>query len=186
MSLDPLASVADLEARLGRSLTGTDADRAAALLVDASATVRNRTGQTFVAETSTVRLRVRGTLLRLPQRPVTAVNTITAVDGDTVGFTWHAGDTLTLSAIPAVGWVDVNYAHGYDDVPDDIIGVVCNIAARAFGIPADEGGYQSETMGSYTYAVGAAAAAGAAGLLNDERAILDRYTRVGGFAWIAS
>jgi hypothetical protein len=186
MSLDPLATVADLEARLGRTLTGTDADRAMALLTDASATVRNRTGQTFVAETTTARLRVRGTLLRLPQRPVTAVNTITAAGGDTVGFTWHAGDTLTLAAVPAAGWVDVNYDHGYDDVPDDIVGVVCNIAGRAFGTPSDEGGYQSETIGTYSYAMGVAAAAGASGLLNDERAILDRYTRVGGYAWIAS
>jgi hypothetical protein len=186
MSLDPLATIADLEARLGRALTGTDADRAAALLVDASATVRNRTGQTFVAETTTARLRVRGTQLRLPQRPVTAVNTITNVDGDEVGFTWHGGDSLTLDSVPTVGWVDVDYDHGYEDVPDDIIGVVCNIAGRAFGTPADEGGYQSETIGTYSYTVGATAAAGAAGLLNDERAILDRYTRVGGYAWIAS
>jgi hypothetical protein len=186
MSLDPLATIADLEARLGRTLTDTDIDRAAALLIDASATVRNRTGQTFFAETTTARLRVRGTTLRLPQRPVTAVNTISSVDGDPVGFTWYAGDIITLDSIPAVGWVDVDYNHGYEDVPDDIVGVVCNIAGRAFGTPSDEGGYQSETIGTYSYAVGAAGAAGAAGLLNDERAILDRYARVGGSAWLAS
>src|SRR6185295_7220397 len=106
---------------------------------------------------------------RLPQRPVSAVNSITEPAGDTtVGFTWYAGDIVTLDSIPPAGWVDVNYDHGYDDAPDDIIGVVCNIAGRAFGTPADEGGYQSETIGTYSYAVGAAAAAGASGLLNDE------------------
>ena len=64
--------------------------------------------------------------------------------------------------------------------------VVCQIAARAFGRPADQTGVSSETIGQYSYQVGGAAAAGPVGMLADERAVLDRYRRVGGTAWVAS
>lgn len=186
MSLEPLATIDDLQTRLGRTLTGTDEDRAVALLLGASATVRSWTSQMFTAETTITRLRSRGVTVRLPQRPVTAINDVADTDGNSIGFTWYSGDTITLAATVSGGWVDIDYDHGYDEIPDDIITVVCQIAGRALGTPADEGGYSSETIGTYSYTVGVAAAAGSTGMLNDERAILDRYRRVGGVAWLAS
>jgi hypothetical protein len=184
MSLEPLATLADFEARLGRTLTSPDDERVEALLADTSAAVRASTGQIFTADTGVARLRPDGLRVRLPQRPVTAVNSVEDVDGNAIGFTWYSGDLLILAAAPTVAWVDVDYDHGYDEIPGDIVGVVCNVAARAFGTPADQGGYQSETIMSYSYAIGAAAAAGPAGMLTDERAILDRYRRVYGMARI--
>jgi hypothetical protein len=186
MSLDPLATVEDVEARLGRTLIGTEEDQMEALLADVSAAVRAYTGQEITAGTSSdIRLKVQGTTVRLPQRPVTAVDGVDSVTGDTLGFTWYAGDHLELDSVPTVGWVDVTYDHGYDDVPPDLIAVVCNIAMRAFGTPAEQTGLQSESIGTYSYTVGGAAAAGALGLLADEKKILDNYRRTIGSAWVA-
>lgn len=183
--MPPLASVADLEGRLGRTFDAGEAIRAGLLLDDASAVVRAYTGQQFNEATSTVRLKVRGGVVRLPQRPATAVTTVADVDGNTVGHTWYSGDAIHLTGgYPTGGWVDVTYDHGYASVPGDVVAVVCQIAGRAFGTTADNAGYQSESIGTYSYTVGVAAAAGATGLLNDERAVLDRYRRVGGMARI--
>lgn len=182
---EPLATVDDVAARLGRDLTAAEETRVETLVVDASAAVRSYTGQTFSAETTTDRLRVKAGTVRLPQRPVTDVTEVTDLDGNDLAFTWYHGDSITLAGVPANGWVDVTYEHGWEELPADIVAVVCQIVGRALGTPADQGGYQSETIGNYTYAIGAAAAAGATGMMNDERAALDRYRRIGGSAWMA-
>jgi hypothetical protein len=181
----PLASVADLEGRLGRTFTVEESARATLLLADASAAVRAYTGQQFTAATNqTVRLKSRAGTVRLPQRPITAVDTIENVDGDALEFTWDAGNTVSISGYPLNAWVDVTYDYGYAEIPADIVAVVCQMAGRAMGTPADEAGYASESIGTYSYSVGAAAAAGGVGMLADERAVLDRYRIVGGMARI--
>lgn len=57
--MEPLASVADLEARLGREFESTEINRALALLDDASALVRDVAGKTWVDPGT-------GTLLSVP------------------------------------------------------------------------------------------------------------------------
>lgn len=182
MALDPLATTDDLAGRLGRELTDAETDQAELLLADASASVRAYTGQQFTQLEVTSRIRVRGGVVRLPQRPVAAVASVADPDGNDLEFTWYAGDRITLSSPWAATWVDVTYTPGYEEIPADIVAVVCQIAGRAFGRPADQTGLASETIGQYSYQVGGAAAAGAVGMLADERAVLDRYRRVGGTA----
>lgn len=188
-----LATVADLEARLARSLTAEETTRADALLDGASARVRSYTGQTFTQATTTDRLRVRSGAVRLPQRPVTDVTAVADMNTNDVTHTWHNGDVVYVTAdVPdswaweprrnGLSWVDVTYEHGYAAVPDDVIEVVCQMVLRAFGQPADGAGFTSESVGTYSYSVGAAAAAGAVGMLADERAALDVYRRVGSTA----
>jgi hypothetical protein len=180
--MPPLATVTDLEGRLGRVLSEDETDRAELLLEDASAAVRSYTGQQFTATANAVvRLRARAGTIRLPQRPITAVDAVENMDGDAVEFTWYAGDKIVLTGYPQDGWFDVTYDYG-GEIPDDIVAVVCQMTARAFGTTPDATGYQSESIGTYSYTVGPAAAAGAVGLLNDERAVLDRYRRIGGMA----
>lgn len=60
-------------------------------------------------------------------------------------------------------------------VPAEVVAVVCQMAARVYGSPADQSGVQQESLGGYSYTVGSAAASGAAGLLAAEKAVLDRY-----------
>lgn len=182
MALDPLATADDLAGRLGRTLTDTETDQAELLLADASAAVRAYCGQQFGQSDQTSRLRVRGGVIFLPQRPVTSVTTVADPDGNDIDFTWYAGDRIALSSPSAAQWADVTYTAGYEEIPADIVAVVCQIAGRALGRPADETGLASETIGQYSYSVGGAAAAGSVGMLADERAVLDRYRRVGGTA----
>lgn len=187
-----LASIADVEYRLGRNLTDTELLRIDALLRDASASIRSYTRQTISQVVGdTVRLPVRAGRVRLPQRPVTAVTTVTNLWGDPVLFYWGGGDTITTGANTpdAFAWVpwlngtpsvDVVYTHGDNPVGDDVIGVCCQIVIRALGRDPTDAGMQSESIAGYSYTLGAAAAAGAFGMLQAERDVLDAYTRVGG------
>lgn len=190
-----LATVADLEARLGRSLDGgAETARAETLLDGVSARVRTYTGQQFdLATDDEQRLRVRRGRVRLPQRPVVAVSAIADVDGNDVEHTWHAGDVVHLAALGSVPrfdvepyanggptWVDVTYTHGYATIPDDVVEVVCSMTLRAFGSDPSASGITQEAVEGYSYSMGAAGAAGAVGMLADEKATLDVYRRKGG------
>lgn len=179
-----LASVEDLEVRLGRTFTSTETDRAEALLADASAAVQAYTGQQFTVGTSTVRLQVRNGTVRPPQSPISTITGIANIEGAALDHVWYAGPTVAVTGSIDGSWVDVTYDHGYEELPADIVAVVCQVAGRAMGVPADQGGIAQESIGNYSYSVGVAAAAGSVGLLNDERAVLDRYRRIGGMARI--
>lgn len=167
--MEPLANEGDFEARLGRDLQDLERARALALLTDASAKVRRVSGQTISRATTTVRYTPRHTAngpgIVLTQWPVISID---SVDGD---YTWFAGTNFLGTYTP----LTVTYTHGYDPVPDDIIGVVCQIALRAFGTTPDTSGVTSETLGAYSYSLGVAAAAGPFGMLNDEREIILAY-----------
>jgi hypothetical protein len=180
-----LATLDDLQSRLTSTIS--DANRAVRLLDDVSATVRSYTGQQFTQATTTARLKVKRGKVRLPQRPVTAVSAVEDTNGNSILFEWVAGDRVkiqpnldTFAYVPwalGIEWVDVTYTHGLASVPDDIVSVVCQIAGRAYGTSPDASAMSSESIGSYSYATGGAAASGAAGMLAGERAILDRYKR---------
>lgn len=166
--MDPLANEGDFEARLGRDILDLERARVQALLRDASARVRRLSGQIISRATTTHRFAPRQTAngfgIVLSQWPVVSVE----ADGD---FTWYAG-TNFLATYTAL---TVTYEHGYELVPDDIVGVVCQIAARAFGTKPDTSGVSSESLGAYSYSVGGAAAAGPFGMLNDERETILAY-----------
>lgn len=175
--LDPLASVSDLEARVG-SLTADQAARAGALLVDASAQVRSYCRQDFdLVEDDTVVLRPIGNELTLPQRPVLAVSSVTALSGQTdvadvtlSGWQWDGIDTINLYGLSAVvvnlpewfndigsgpGTYRVTYDHGYTTTPDDLIGIVCGMVNRVLTAPTMTEGYQGERAGPFGYTMAA-------------------------------
>lgn len=188
----PLVVDTDVTSRLGRSLSGSEGLRLPGLIADASAKVRNFTGQEITQRESTDRIRVtaRDGHIRLPQYPVSAVASVTSVESSAgIPFFW---DGISLwgwgrypqSNIEAPFYnrsrrhgivVDVTYTHGYDTVPDDIVGVVCNIVTRAIGAVPDQSGITNESFEGYSYTLGAAAAAGGLGLLPAEREILSSY-----------
>jgi hypothetical protein len=80
--MDALASVLDVEIRLGRELQGAEAARVAALLDDASALVRDTAGRTWVdAETGAplpVPASIRYVVLRMLDRAVRNPNAFSA------------------------------------------------------------------------------------------------------------
>lgn len=197
-----LASIGDMEARLGRELeTDQQVARVEALLADASAAVRSYTGQQFTRATTTDRLTppVRGPVV-LPQRPVNDVTAVASVLGVAQQFLWDglnlyvgtylAGVIINLAEAYYDGGryygsnrrqpIDVTYDHGYSVIPGDVVAVVCQMAGRAFGRPLEDSGVQQESIGGYAYTTGVAAAAGGVGMLRDERAVLDAYRRQAG------
>lgn len=191
MTLAPLATIYDVESRLGRNLSDTESARVGALLRDASVSVRNYMRQDITEATTTERLRVRNGRVLLPQRPVTAVTAAANVAGGPAAYQWDGFDRIyTASNVPdPFGWepfrngitaVNVTYTHGYAVIPDDIVGVVCSIVIRALGREPVDAGLVSETIQGYSYQLGSAAAAGGFGMLQAERDILDTYQRVGG------
>jgi hypothetical protein len=188
--MEPLAQVSDVEARLSRELTDAELVRIAHLLADASAAVRARAGQTFtVVEDDEVTLTRTGGRLILPQRPVTAVDSVEDPNGNPVLHTWTVGDDwidVAANVPDSFAWFPwrngirrytVTYDHGYAEIPADIVGVVCQIAARALGRPADQAGITQENIDGYGYSIGSAAAAGGFGMLEAEREVCDRYRR---------
>lgn len=187
-----LATTEDLEARLGRELTVLELVRAEALLADASGSVILYTGQEFVESETTATFAIRRGVIRLPQRPVTEVASVEDSDSNALTYQWDEGtDRIDVSAqVPnTFAWVPyrnplrratVTYTHGYTLIPDAVIGVVCSIVLRALGQSATDAGITQESIDGYSYSRGTIAAAGAFGLLPDEKATLDVYRRVGG------
>jgi hypothetical protein len=185
MALPPLATIADLEDRLGRSLSTDETARAYALLQDASAKVRAYTGQQITQSTSTDRIRARNGVARLPQRPVTAVTAVADIAATSLDATWAGGEQLGLYFD---GYVDVTYTHGYATVPDDIVTVVAGVAARSFsGYLAGPAVWQQPSAALTPDTIGAiipAPAATAPAFTADDKAILDGYRRPVGVAWM--
>jgi hypothetical protein len=194
VALVPLASLAELELRLGMDLPV----RALALLHDASAKFRLEAGgQEITLSETTVRINAAAGTCRLPQVPVVAIESVKDLDGNDVAYVWDGLETLDFSTGVALlsdfafepirsrtFAVDVTYTHGYDPVPDDVVAAVCQIAGRAYGNPSTEAGITQETTGSYSYSRGSAAGSGPLGMLEDERAVAHRYRRVGATAWL--
>ncbi len=178
-----LATADDLEARLGRTLTATEETRAAAYLAEASALVRRYTGQVFdQVIDDTVVLRPVGAYLVLPQTPVTDVTEVRGVDADgtpgtaLTGWTWDGLDRIDITTVgffagsPWWPWLfgpesfQVLYDHGTAAVPDDVIGVVCNMVLRTLLSPSLVEGMTSERIGQYSYQLGQFAGGAASGV----------------------
>ena len=160
-----LATTDELAAVMARDLSATDLLRAERLLDIASAKVRTHTGQTFTKTTTTDTLPVRNRKVRLPQRPVVEVSAVTDLNDIAVTFEWDGRNVLELAAFD-LDWferearrsrlksVKVTYEHGYDPIPADVIGVVCDLAAAAMDTPPEQSGVQSETLGPFSMSSG--------------------------------
>jgi len=154
--------------------------------------VRTYTGQQFTKATTTDKLRIRNGVIRLPQLPVASVSSVVDPNANAVLYTFDGIDRIyTSTNVPdsftfepwstPLRVLTVTYVHGYDDIPDDIIGVVCSMVSRALGVNPTAAAVVQEAVGPFSRSVGSIGAAGAIGLLPAERETLDRYRIVGGF-----
>ena len=190
--MDALATVDDVRVRLSTPLTNNDLVRVAALIDDASSATRQVARQWISRITTTGRHPITimdGCLIvRLPQRPVNAITSVIDEDGKSIDYVWDGFDVLALSShtgfvSPFISsWVArrlgsaiVTYDHGYDDTndPNDVLGTIRGVIAggivsRAFGTGSDQQGKTAESIGTYSYTIGASAAQGAYGLLSSE------------------
>jgi hypothetical protein len=193
VTVTALATTEDLAARLGRDLTTAEETRAAALLDDASALIRSFTGQTFtLVADDVVVLRVQGGIVRLPQRPVTAVSSVVAIGGagmpDVVVIDYifdgvdevRIGEGSFIINLPAIWWDDdgypgtfrITYSHGYATVPATVVAVACGMVLRTLTAPTMAGGVTGETIGSYSYRLDAAGAGTSVMMSKDDRQTL--------------
>ena len=154
------------------------ANSAAQLALDlASARIRKRTLQTFDPVVDDVVVLEGGTdLLRLPQRPVTAVSKVEAswayapfaFLAVTEGFQftrwgpelkWRGSYAAAGPAWSTYVWppqVRITYSHGYDSVPDDVRACALELARDRYTNPT---GAAEETVGNYSWRAGATAEA---------------------------
>ncbi|MFJ4617420.1 hypothetical protein [Streptomyces sp. NPDC088812] len=165
MALDPLATVADLEAR-GFALSASETDIAGVYLGVASAAVREAAGTAITRVTSTITLEgARGQWLRLPGPPIVSVAAVT-VDGTAVTDWRLRSERLWRAA----GWTgcepseaQITYTHGLLEAPEDIVDLVCRMAAAAIVASRDGDGegmaavkeVTSERLGDWSVTYGA-------------------------------
>lgn len=192
MALPPLATVQQLEARIGHSV---DEARAAALLDDASSIVRNYTRQTITrVENDRFTVRYSRGRVTLPERPADEPTLVERADGSGViphVSWWWSGlnevefyNSTLIANGPyyrhAMRSVTVTYSHGYEEIPADIVAVVCQMVARVIDGAVTSPGLRSEAIDDYTAQLGGGLSSGTIALVPEESRVLDRYRRRGG------
>ena len=168
------ATTDDLGNVLGREIDSEDASALAALDA-ATAVVQAYTGQTLTAVSNDeLTLDGNGTrVLVLPQLPVTSVDSI-EVDGealDAAEYQWSADGYLRRvgSNWPTdLRSVVVVYDHGYASIPDLVVAITAQLAARLYESPA---AVKQETIGAYSVTY----TGGGTGLHAGETMLLDQY-----------
>jgi hypothetical protein len=189
--LPSLATITDLEAYLGRTVT--DPAQAQALLDNASGAVRRLCGQTISLVIGDVEIHDApySRYLLLREIPVLAVASIVS-EGMTLDpstyrvatrtgaiwanspFGWGWGSSLTWPDWSDRQSIVVTYDHGYAEIPPDVVGVVCAMTDRALA-GAGGGGIKMELIGGYRYDLGPNADIGGVGLSSAEAEIIDSY-----------
>lgn len=155
---DPLATVEELAAYLGREIDEEDPSAILALNI-ASDLIRNFCGHSITqVEDDEIILDGTGTqLLLLPATPVTEVASV-EVDGEELeedDYAWSRRGWIVRT--DGYYWptdpssIAVTYTHGYETVPDSVKGVALALAGR---VVDGSSGIKQESIGSYsvTYA----------------------------------
>lgn len=144
MTLEPLATVADLVAR-GVTVAESETAPVTTYLGVASSLVRDAAGTPITETTSTVVLEGgHDKRLRLPGSPIRSVSVV-GIDGTAVTdyklasgalwreLGWHAAHWTAngFRSRDEPSEVTVTYLHGLPAVPDDIVDMVCRLAGQA-------------------------------------------------------
>lgn len=170
-----LATIADVEARLGRSLTVSEISKANAYLEDASALFIQRAVQKFEVGESTVRLFPKDGIVRLVQRPVIEVVEVKDIDGHPIDFTFDGHQSLY--DLGAYTPVTVTYEHGSATIPADVVAVVAGMVARTLSIAPDAAaGVTQQSVGPFSQSY-ASWAVGAQVMLSPAEAKVADYYR---------
>lgn len=151
---------------------------ASAMFARASARVRGYTGQTISAATQTIT--GRGPVILLPERPVNTITSVTDVS-DTANTALLTSDEYTVRSggvleVPGYGGnLRVVYTAGWATLPDELIELVCGVAARLSEVNLDVAvGVQQETGGSESVTYGFDSFNAISELTTGEKRVLDR------------
>lgn len=144
----------------------------------ASARVRGYTRQTITSATHT--LVARGPVVLLPERPVNSITSVTDVSDvgvsdllSTDEYILRAGGLLE---VPNYGGnLSIVYTAGWATLPDELIELVCGVAARLAEVNIDvASGVQQETGGSESVTYGFDSYKAISDLSEGEKQVLDR------------
>jgi hypothetical protein len=180
-----LVTVEDYERLTGVDVPAEDEPRVQALLDAASAAVQGATGQTLGRARSTepvVLEQWRQTLV-LDEVPLYEADPddaliVTDPDGEVVPRDHYDVDlkTSTLKHCDCHPWppgcYTVEYSHGYDPVPPDLVAL---IVGSVQGVVAAPAGVQSRSVGSYSVTYRDGADVAGLGALGTGGGMLDRY-----------
>lgn len=191
---DSIVTTNEALIRMGKSIDDpAELSRLEALLGDASSAIRAVTGRPFGSLTTTQRFSVVEGVVYLG-RFVTAVTAVAAINGTALTVAWDGWRRLYVGipylnqfdvdeVTPAA--VDVTYTRSGPPAPRWVKAMAVQMAARAYGRPPEQTGVQQESIAGYSYTVGAAAAAGAIGMLPAEEALLrSKFPSAGGTAFV--
>jgi hypothetical protein len=169
-----LATIADVEARLGRSLTEAEETKATAYLEDASALFIQRAVQKFEVGESTVRLFPKDGIVRLVQRPVIEVVEVKDIDGVEIDFTFDGHQSLY--DLGAYTPVTVTYEHGSETIPADVVACVAGMVARTLSISPDAAaGVTQQSVGPFSQSYATWAVGGQVMMSPAEAKVADYY-----------
>lgn len=169
-----LATIADVEARLGRPLTTSELSKATAWLEDASALFTQRAMQQFIPGESKVRLFPKDGVVRLVQRPVIEVVSVKDLDGVEIDFTFDGHQSLY--DLGAYSPVIVEYEHGSEDVPADVVACVAGMVVRTLQIAPDAAsGVTQQSVGPFSQSYAAWAVGGQVMLSPAEEKVASNY-----------
>lgn len=128
----PLADSGDVENALGRALTSSEANRVDDALVKASELFRREAQRTFTTGRRTNRLRSHAGEVRLPEKPVTDVVSVTDDNGYPIQYTRF--DSVLALSDTATQFVRVDYIFGSNEVPEIVRTTVAAAVAGAFDV----------------------------------------------------
>lgn len=197
--LPALAGSTDVTARLGRSLNQIESARIDALLADGSAFIRRYCRKDFLFHAGDVLdIRASGGIIKIPYRPVTAVNSVVAKSGAVgipdINVTWFVFDQIDEIIVPDpvssgiinlpeywydIGWYSetfrLNVDHGYTNVPDEVVSVLCTAVISVLTAPTMAAGVIGETVGAYSYRLQRTGGGISAALRDADLSALDDY-----------
>lgn len=169
-----LATIADVEARLGRPLTVSELPKAQAWLEDASALFVQRATQQFEVGESRVRLFPRDGVVRLVQRPVIEVVSVKDIDGVEIDFTYDGHQSIY--DLGSYSPVIVEYEHGSAEIPADVVAIVAGMVVRTLQIAPDAlSGVTQQAVGPFSQSYASWAVGGQVMLSPAEEKVANAY-----------
>lgn len=184
-----LVQIADLMDVTGNTYTDDEVWRLTTLLNTASRKIQLYTGQILVRQTHVWKPRIAYSL-RLPQMPNAEITSVTTLEDEALSYTFDGVEFVYVTNPSLIRFdlaplcyparVKITYEAGYEFIPQDIKSIACQMALRAYGVDPTKSGMTQESISNYSYQQGSTAAAGAVGMLGQEKEALKNYRRVVG------
>ena len=184
--LPGLVTPDDIAARLGRSLNTVEAGRVDGMIQDASAIVRRYCRRDFLYYAAdTIVTTADGGIIKLfSWKPIVSIDQIIALSGtpgiQDIPVTWYHFDQVDKITVfnPAMSgiinlpeiWYEETFwwggsfkitgAHGFSDVPADVIAIVCTAITSELATPTQSATLMSESVGAYSFSMRRTSGAG--------------------------